>query len=166
MERRMQEHELLHLMKERTHYLSLLKEVYLKKQKSFVKPNEDESKRLNELHEIFLKEMLHLEEKWQSIIKKMKLNNNVRAENTDIIISLTLDEEMITQYFAYKDKMYQLLSEIERIKRNNDLMASNAFPFLQKKSISPKSESRIKQAFSARPSKFNDLKSNKNPNKK
>ena len=166
MERRMREHELLHLMKERAHYLSLLKEVYLKRQKSFVEPNEDESKRLNELHEIFLKEMLHLEEKWQSIIKKMKLNNNVRAENTDIIISLTLDEEMITQYFAYKDKMYQLLSEIERIKRNNDMMASNAFPFLQKKSVTRKSEKGIEPAFSAGPSKFKELKSNKNSSKK
>jgi len=162
----MREHELLHLMKERAHYLSLLKEVYLKKQKSFIEPNEDESKRLNELHEIFLKEMLHLEEKWQSIIKKMKLNNNVRAENTDIIISLTLDEEMITQYFAYKDKMYQLLSEIERIKRNNDLMANNAFPFLQKKSMTPKSERGIRQTFSTRPSKFQELKSNKDSDKK
>jgi hypothetical protein len=166
MEIRMQEHELLNLMKDRAHYLSLLKEIYLKKQKSFVEPDEAETKRLNELHEIFLKEMLHLEEKWQSVLKKIKLNNNLHTESTDIILSLTLDEDMITQYFAYKDKMYQLLGEIERIKKNSDLMANNAFPFIQKKPGSRKSNSRMSSAFSAKTLKIENFKSRKDSDQK
>jgi hypothetical protein len=146
-ETKMHEHTLLNLMKERIRYLSLLKEIYLKKQHFYIEPDEKERERLNELHEIFLKEMLQLEEKWHTLIKKLKSSNNLQAISTDAIMSVVLDEDMIAHYFAYKDKMYQLLNEIDRIKKNNLLMSKNAFPFIQKKSGLSKSNSRKRIAY-------------------
>jgi hypothetical protein len=156
MEKRMPEQTLLNLLEERTRYLSLLKEVYLKKQHFFIEPDKIEMERLNELHEIFLKEMLHLEEKWHNYIKKLKLANNLQTETTDVILSMILDEEMITRYFAYKDKMYQLLNEIDRIKKNSLLMSKNAFPFIEKKSRSHKSNFIRLSSHTAKPAAIED----------
>jgi len=125
----MQENEILYLIKERIRVLSLLKEIYLKKQKSVFSEEKDDHERLNELHKKFLGEMLTLEEKWRTFIKQLKSGKRIESNNTDIIISLTLHDEWVTQYFAYKDQLYQILSEIERIKKNSHLMASNEFPY-------------------------------------
>lgn len=125
----MQENEILHLMKERIRVLSLLKEIYLKKQKSVFSEGKEDDDRLDELHKIFLDEMLVLEGKWRNFIKKLKSGKRIESNNIDVIISLTLHDEWVTRYFAYKDQLYQILSEIERIKKNSHLMASNEFPY-------------------------------------
>jgi hypothetical protein len=125
----MQENEILYLIKERIRILSLLKEIYLKKQKSVFSSEKGDDDRLDELHKIFLGEMLTLEEKWRNFIKKLKSGKRIDSNNADVIISLTLHDEWVTQYFAYKDQLYQILSEIERIKKNSHLMASNEFPY-------------------------------------
>ena len=159
----MSEHLLLNLMKERAHYLALIKEVYLKKQRVLVHPDEEELGRLDELHRIFLKEMVHLEEKWQSFIKKIKKNSRLKSETTDIIISLTFHEEHITQYFAYKDKIYQLLGEIERIKRNSKLLADEAFPVIHKKLNFTKNSSGMPSSLARVPLKLEDFTGKKKP---
>jgi len=137
----MPENEILYLIKERIRVLSLLKEIYLKKQKLVFSGEAEENDRLDELHKIFISEMLELEEKWKSFIQKVKYERKIDSNNTDIILSLALHDDWVTQYFAYKDKLYQILSEIERIKKNSHLMASNEFPYLlDKERISPKSK--------------------------
>lgn len=138
----MQQNEILYLIKERIRVLSLLKEIYLKKQKSVFSEEKDVDDRLNELHKIFLGEMLTLEDKWRTFIKKLKSGKRIESNNTDVIISLTLHDDWVTQYFAYKDQLYQILSEIERIKKNSNLMASNEFPYFLRtpQASAPKSQ--------------------------
>jgi hypothetical protein len=125
----MSENEILYLVKERIRVLSLLKEIYLKKQKSVFSEEKSDNDRLDELHKIFLSEMLNLEKKWRKFIHKLKSGKQIESNNTDVIISLTLHDEWVTRYFAYKDQLYQILSEIDRIKKNSLLMASNEFPY-------------------------------------
>jgi len=129
----MPEHEILYLIKERIRVLSLLKEIYLKKQKLVFSGETEENERLDEHHKIFIAEMLALEEKWRTFIHNLKSDKKIDSDNTDIILSLALHDDWVTQYFAYKDKLYQILSEIERIKKNSHLMASNEFPYLLNK---------------------------------
>jgi hypothetical protein len=144
----MSQNEILYLMKERIRILSQLKEIYLKKQKSVFSEKSEDDERLNELHKIFMGEMLKLEEKWRSFIQGIKSDQKIESNNADIIVSLTLHDDWVTQYFAYKDKLYQTLNEIERIKKNSQLMASKEFPFtLKSKAIALNSS----QKDSARP---------------
>ena len=107
--------------------------------------------------------MVHLEEKWQSFIKKIKKNSSLKSETTDIIISLTFHEEHITQYFAYKDKIYQLLGEIERIKRNSKLLADEAFPVIHKKLNFTKNSSGMPSSLARVPLKLEDFTGKKKP---
>jgi hypothetical protein len=86
-------------------------------------------KKLEKLHNHYLQELLVNETDWKKLIKNLRETQNIPSENPDHIVSLALDEEIITQYFAYKDRIHQSLHEIDRIKTNLDLLASEAFPF-------------------------------------
>ena len=90
--------------------------------------------------------MLNLEEKWRNFIKKLKSGKRIESNNTDVIISLTLHDDWVTQYFAYKDQLYQILSEIERIKKNSHLMASNEFPYFLRTPPKPTPKSQQQNA--------------------
>lgn len=122
--------EILTLLKERVRVLSLIRDHYLKNQKILASADPDKLQNFDKQHKLYLEEMLQVEQNWRDLVVKIKTEREIQSENTDIIFSLTLSEDFITLYFAYKDKLYQILSEIERIKKNSSLMARKLFPFI------------------------------------
>ncbi len=125
--------EILHLMTERIRVLSRLKDLYLKKQKLVVDPHKDGLDKLAVVQRSCMEDMLNLESGWRSLVGKLKTFSRVSSDQTDIIISLSLKDEAATEYFAYRDQLHQIVSEIERIKRNNDLLAQNSIPLTPRK---------------------------------
>jgi len=134
-----EKHEILKLLKDRLQILSGIRDFYLRKQKSLLETDPKTENKLEKLHQHFLQELLLNETEWKKLIKSLREVNNIPSENPDIIVSLVLDEEIITQYFAYKDRIHQSLHEINRIKTNFDLLAKDAFPFSRSKTSGGKS---------------------------
>ena len=122
--------EILTLLKERVRILSLIRDHYLKNQTILVSDDPEKHTQFEKQHKVYLEEMLQVEENWRSLVVRIKTEHEIHSENTDIILSLTLHEDFITRYFAYKDRLYQILSELERIKKNSSLLAKKSFPFI------------------------------------
>jgi len=135
-----EKHEILKLLKDRLQILSGIRDFYLRKQKSLLGTDPKTENKLEKLHQHYLQELLLNDTEWKKLIKNLRESNNIPSENPDIIVSLVLDEEIITQYFAYKDRIHQRLHEINRIKTNSDLLVKDAFPF--KRSTAPTGKSR------------------------
>jgi hypothetical protein len=126
-----EKHEILNLLKNRLQLLNGIRDFYLKKQKSLIEADNKIEKKLEKLHKNYRQELLVNETNWKNLITSLKETKDIPSENPDIIVSLTLEEDLITQYFAYKDRIHQILHEIDRIKTNLDLLASDSFPFLR-----------------------------------
>ncbi len=128
-----EQNEILQLLKERVRILSLIKDLYLRNQKLLASAQPDQLVSFEENQRALVQEMQTAELQWRTLVEKIKSQGKIQSENTDVIISLTLQENLITRYFAYKDQLYQVLSELERIRKNSHLMASNTFPFILRK---------------------------------
>lgn len=121
-------HEILELLKHRLQILNRIRDFYLIKQKYFINSLEKNEKKLEQLPTDYLQALSFNETKWKQCIKNLKDSKNIPSSNPDIIVSLALPEEIVTQYFAYKDRIHQCLQEIDRVKTNLELLISDAFP--------------------------------------
>lgn len=121
-------HEILELLKHRLQILNGIRDFYLIKQKYFINSLEKREKKSEQLPTDYLQELSINETKWKQCIKNLKESKNIPSNNPDIIVSLALPEEIVTQYFAYKDRIHQCLQEIDRVKTNLELLISDAFP--------------------------------------
>jgi hypothetical protein len=136
--------EVLHLMTERIRVLSRLKELYLKKQKLMMDAHAEGLKELAVVQRSCLEDLINLENRWRSLITRLKNASHAASDHTDIIISLSLKEDDITEYFAYRDQLHQTVLEIDRIKKNNDLLTRNALPLTLQKTQRSHSRAEIK----------------------
>lgn len=151
-----EKHEILKLLRDRLQILQGIRDFYLRKQKSLLETDSKTEKKLEKLHHHYLQQLLLNETDWKKSIKSLREIKNIPSENPDIIVSLALDEEIITQYFAYKDRIHQSLHEIDRIKTNLDLLASDAFPFTRLQIPSGKSRQLIKNQKKPLPVRISD----------
>ena len=126
--------EVLHLMTERIRVLSRLKGLYLKKQKLVMDAHTQGLKELAVVQRSCLEDLINLENRWRSLVTQLKNSGRVVSDHTDIIISVSLKEDDITEYFAYRDQLHQIVLEIDRIKKNNDLLSRKALLFSPQKS--------------------------------
>lgn len=160
-----EKHEILYLLKNRLQILNGIRDFYLKKQKSLIEADSKTEKKLEKLHKNYLQEFLVNETDWKKLISSLKESRDIPSENPDIIVSLTLEEGLITQYFAYKDRIHQILHEIDRIKTNLDLLASDAFPFLRDQIFPNKSRQVGKNQKKPLPARISDRDTPKKPGK-
>jgi hypothetical protein len=160
-----EKHEILNLLKNRLQLLNGIRDFYLKKQKSLIEADSKTEKNLEKLHKNYLQELLVNETDWKKLITSLKETRDIPSENPDIIVSLTLEEDLITQYFAYKDRIHQILHEIDRIKTNLDLLASDAFPFLRDQIFPSKSRQAGKNQKKPLPARISDADTSKNHGK-
>ncbi|MEJ2635662.1 MAG: flagellar export chaperone FlgN [Calditrichia bacterium] len=121
----------LHLLKERIKLLSELKNLLMQQQKVLVTSDTEQITYFAELQVKCMENIQTLEEELRGIISEVKVAHNLKSHTIDQAISMILDETGNNFYFAYRDQLRKLASEIEVIKKNNTLLIHNALGLVQ-----------------------------------
>ncbi len=118
------------MMLRRIRIMQQIKQVYMQIQKNLVLPDETENENLESRRKSLLAEMASLEKEWKNLLLQLRAEKGIPTTQADLIISLSLSENEITRYFAFRDQLNQMLSDIIRIRKNNSLLRDKSLQFV------------------------------------